>query len=203
VDDLVAAPVSGTERAAAWAEQLLERQGVVTRGGVAAEGVAGGFTGLYPVLNRLEEVGRVRRGYFVEGLGGAQFALPGAIDRLRAQGGPPVVALASTDPANPYGAMLDWPVVEAGRIGRIAGTYVVLVEGRLGAYLDGRKLRTFEAAHDDAIHPAVAALVEVGRRHRRFTIETVDGNPAAGGRWGAALTEHGFSPALRGLTLRL
>ena len=202
VEDLRVPEVSGTERATAWAEQLLERQGVVTRAGVAAEGVTGGFTALYPVLSRLEEVGRVRRGYFIEGLGGAQFALPGAIDRLRSRDGSPVVALASTDPANPYGSMLDWPAVESGRIGRIAGTYVVLSDGRLVAFLDGRRLRTIDIPDEDVINPAVAALAEVGRRHRRFTIETIDGLPAASGRWGAALSEHGFSPALRGLTLR-
>jgi ATP-dependent Lhr-like helicase len=112
---LPAADLDPTRRAVATAEVLLDRYGVVTRGSVIAEGVAGGFGAVYPVLKAAEESGRVRRGYFVEGLGAAQFALPGAIDRLRAQprraGDEPVPAIvvAATDPANPYGAALPWP----------------------------------------------------------------------------------------------
>ncbi|HEY8167181.1 MAG TPA: DEAD/DEAH box helicase, partial [Candidatus Limnocylindrales bacterium] len=107
---------SPTERRHALATRLLERQGIVTRDGVAGEGIAGGFGAVYPILRELEERGRVRRGYFVEGLGGAQFALPGAVDRLRAARGAAdagevarAVVLAMTDPANPWGAALPWP----------------------------------------------------------------------------------------------
>ena len=108
-------------RAKALAEQLLARHGVLTRPAVMAEGVAGGFSALYPVLKALEEAGRVRRGYFVAGLGGSQFALPGALDRLRAvreaaaddEGATAAAVLAATDPANPYGGVLPWPVPEA------------------------------------------------------------------------------------------
>ncbi len=100
---------------------------------VAAESIPGGFSGLYPVLARMEETGRVRRGYFVEGLGGAQFALPGAVDRLRqleaSQDG---AVLAATDPANPYGSALPWPQPAAGRAGRSAGAYVVMESGDPG-----------------------------------------------------------------------
>ncbi|MGY0231729.1 ATP-dependent helicase [Longispora urticae] len=106
-----------TRRAAALADALLERHGVLTRGAVMAENAPGGFAGVYPVLAGLEERGAARRGYFVEGLGAAQFAVPGAVDRLRAQGGGGgAVVLAATDPANPYGAALPWPerVVESG-----------------------------------------------------------------------------------------
>ncbi|MEO6142392.1 MAG: DEAD/DEAH box helicase, partial [Dermatophilaceae bacterium] len=114
-----------TVRSYAAAEVLLDRYGVVTRGSVVAEGVSGGFAGVYRVLAAAEESGRVRRGYFVEGLGAAQFATVGAVDRLRAQSRPlpdgpapsggggnghsPSVVLAASDPANPYGAALGWP----------------------------------------------------------------------------------------------
>ncbi|GIG56698.1 DEAD/DEAH box helicase [Longispora fulva] len=106
-----------TRRAAALADTLLERHGVLTRGAVMAENAPGGFAGVYPVLAGLEERGAARRGYFVEGLGAAQFAVPGAVDRLRAQGpGGGALVLAATDPANPYGAALPWPerAVESG-----------------------------------------------------------------------------------------
>src|SRR5207302_5465482 len=104
-----------TERAHAQALQLLDRHGVMTRESALAEGVEGGFAGVYPVLKALEESGRVRRGYFVAGLGAAQFALPGAVDRLRSYrdplpaGGDEAVVLAATDPAQPFGASLPWP----------------------------------------------------------------------------------------------
>jgi ATP-dependent helicase Lhr and Lhr-like helicase len=117
-----------TRRAAALAEALLDRHGVVTRGAVLAEGAPGGFAGVYPVLSALEERGGVRRGYFVEGLGAAQFAVPGAVDRLRSPASDSgAVVLAATDPANPYGAALPWPdrVVDTGEsplLGRRPGT---------------------------------------------------------------------------------
>ena len=128
----------------ALATALLERHGVVTRDAVAAEGVTGGFGAVYPVLREMEERGRVRRGYFVEGLGGAQFALPGAVDRLRAARRDAGTArsparrallLAATDPANPYGAALPWPRRPSGTSaapGRVAGAYVVLARRRAG-----------------------------------------------------------------------
>jgi len=118
-----------TVRSYATAEVLLDRYGVVTRGSVVAEGVSGGFAGVYRVLAAAEESGRVRRGYFVEGLGAAQFATTGAVDRLRAQSRPlpgelgpsardpaqrqdrppTALVLAASDPASPYGAALGWP----------------------------------------------------------------------------------------------
>src|SRR5207247_7389611 len=103
----------GTTWAAAWAQQLLARHGVLTREAVASEGTSGGFGVVYPVLKGMEEAGRIRRGYFVAGLGATQFALPGALDLLRSLRDEPetpeVVLLAATDPANPYGATLKWP----------------------------------------------------------------------------------------------
>ena len=111
-----------TRRLHAVAEQLLDRHGVLTRGAVVAERVPGGFAGVYPVLKAMEEAGRCRRGYFVDGLGGAQFAVPGAVDRLRtlteAPPQPLTQVLAAGDPANPYGAALPWPERAATADGR-------------------------------------------------------------------------------------
>ena len=164
------------------------------------ESVAGGFSGIYPVLSQLEEAGKVRRGYFVEGLGGAQFALPGAVDRLRAPSDDVVVALAATDPANPYGAALEWPTVEEGRIGRIAGSQVILANGSLVAFVDGRKVRMFDA--DPAlVHPVAAAIADIAARRGRATLHTVDGEPIAAAPLGRALTEFGFRHTHRGLRI--
>src|SRR5207253_10434351 len=129
-----------TERAHARAIMLLERHGVVSREAAAAEAIPGGFAAVSPVLRAMEEAGKVRRGYFVGGLAGAQFALPGAIDRLRAErpdapgfddesSGPDVVVMAALDPANPYGALLPWPDDATSRPRRAAGAQVVLVGG--------------------------------------------------------------------------
>jgi ATP-dependent Lhr-like helicase len=142
-----AAPPNETRRLTAVAEQLLARHGVLTRDAVAAEGVGGGFAALYPVLTAMEEAGRVRRGYFVAGLGGSQFADAGAVDRLRAlrdtsatpeeedAASVPAVVLAATDPANPYGAALPWPRLEGAPFMRAVGAHVVLVDGRLAAFV--------------------------------------------------------------------
>ena len=143
---------SATERLKALSEQLLRRHGVLTRDAVAFEGVAGGFPAVYPVLRALDEAGRIRRGYFVAGQGGLQFADPGALERLRASrdpdpGAPQAVVLAAADPANPYGAALPWPkTAEApgesetrpARLARAAGTHVVLVDGSLVATVSAR-----------------------------------------------------------------
>src|SRR5439155_10897813 len=129
---------TGTDRWHALAVSLLERHGVVTRESVMGEGVPGGFAAIYPVLRAMEEAGKLRRGYFVEGLGAAQFALPGAVDRLRAErtppDGPSVHVLAAADPANPYGATLSWP--SGKRLQRAAGAYLVLVDGEPALYLE-------------------------------------------------------------------
>ena len=133
-------PPTPTERTKALAEQLLARHGVLTRDAVAFEEVPGGFSAVYPVLRGLEETGRVRRGYFVAGRGGLQFAHPGALERLRArsdegEGAPLAVVLAAADPANPYGAALPWPKGDHARLQRAAGSHVVLVGGRLAAFV--------------------------------------------------------------------
>jgi ATP-dependent Lhr-like helicase len=134
-----------TEKLKALAEQLLKRHGVLTRDAVAFEEVPGGFAALYPVLKALEEAGRIRRGYFVAGLGGLQFADPGALDRLRVlrepdPDEPTALVLAAADPANPYGAALEWPKTEDARLARAAGPHVVLVDGAVAAVV-GRGAR--------------------------------------------------------------
>ena len=201
VRDLLEPSASPTERAYAQAGTLLQRHGVLTRESVVAEGWAGGFTGLYPVLRAMEEVGRIRRGYFVDGLGGSQFALPGAVDRLRAarevEG--PLVALAATDPANPYGAALPWPPEAEGRMARAAGAFVVVDSGELRLYLErgGRSLLT----HGDVSTEHVRALAAAAGRAGRIEVQKVDGTPVRQSPLARALLEAGFGQSPRGLTL--
>jgi ATP-dependent helicase Lhr and Lhr-like helicase len=191
-----------TEQLAARAAQLLERHGVVVREAVLSESVPGGFAGLYPVYSALEEAGRVRRGYFVDGLGGAQFALPGAVDRLRSTETASVV-LAAADPANPYGAAVTWPE-SAGRPTRRAGAYVVLEDGLPTVFVErgGRSLVTFATSAAESGRTA-RAVADMGRRHiGRITIERIDGDSVAESPLAAALLEAGFVQGYKGLTLR-
>jgi ATP-dependent helicase Lhr and Lhr-like helicase len=202
---------SPTERAHAAALQLLERQGVVTREAVKAEGTSGGFAGVYPVLRALEESGRARRGWFVAGLGAAQFALPGAVDRLRAQrtidddSRARVVVLAATDPAQPYGAALAWPERErsVARASRSAGAFVILVDGECAAYLErgGKALVIFDPA---SINRWAEALVDAHKQGRlnRVQIERIDDEPARSSPHAEALRAAGFADGYKGLTLR-
>jgi ATP-dependent Lhr-like helicase len=223
VHDIVGG-ASPTERGAALATQLLTRHGVVTRDAVAAEDVPGGFSGLYPVLVAMEESGRARRGYFVEGLGGAQFALPGATDRLRAaregDAAAPVV-LAATDPANAYGAALPWPDPPAAEVGvgpggkhqdrsrhrarRTAGAHVVLLDGHLACFVErgGRSLVTYTAEPGQlaAVAAALGTLVDE-RRVDRLSIQRIDGAPPDGQPIVAALQASGFADTPRGLVRR-
>jgi ATP-dependent Lhr-like helicase len=211
-------PPSTTERRAALASMLLERYGVVTRDAVAAEELSGGFGAVYPVLREMEERGRVRRGYLVEGLGGAQFALPGAIDRLRALRREPGmgrrldatgILLAATDPAQPFGAALPWPRDEArhrASPSRSAGAYVISVDGDLVLYLErgGRSLLTFAPFDDgETAEQALAALGGLTRdgRTRRIQVERIDGVAVASSPHRARLEAHGFRPGYRGLVL--
>jgi ATP-dependent Lhr-like helicase len=173
--------VSPTESATAVVGTLLERHGVLTRAAVRGEGVPGGFAGVYPVLRAMEESGRIRRGYFVTGLGGAQFALPGAVDRLRAfrdgeaEGQPGAVVLAATDPANPYGVALPWPVKGPQRA---AGAFVVLVGGAPSLYVErGGKglvaLRAYDGTWEDEAVAALGGLLAAGR-FKRLAVEHAD-----------------------------
>ncbi|MET0727836.1 MAG: DEAD/DEAH box helicase [Acidimicrobiales bacterium] len=200
---------TATEAAHARALQLLERYGVLTREAALGEGAEGGFAGVYPVLKALEERGQVRRGYFVAGLGAAQFAVPGAVDRLRAEREAPqddaAVVLAATDPAQPFGAAIPWPD-NGGRPARAAGALVVLAGGEVLAYLErgGHRLVRFPAAADDHRWArALAALVDRGR-FRSLELRTVDGVPVHEGptEVRAALEEAGFQQAYKGWTRR-
>ena len=202
-EHLVTGEVSDTERHAAWAHLLLDRYGVLTRTAIMSEGYPGGFSALYPLLSHLEETGRVRRGYFVEGLGGSQFALPGAVDRLRAEPKGELVVLAATDPANPYGAALPWPEVEGARLARDAGAYVFLWAGELIGYLDRGRRHLTVLLEDSSTYGNVGrALSEIAARHRRTTVNTVNGTPAPRSPLAPALAEWGFATAPKGLTYR-
>jgi ATP-dependent Lhr-like helicase len=200
-----------TVRAKATAEALLDRHGIVTRGAVMNEGIPGGFALAYKVLSTFEETGRARRGYFVDGLGGAQFGTGATVDRLRQftrddDALPELAALtlAATDPANPYGAALGWPATEGHRPGRKAGALVVLVDGRLAVYIErgGKTVLTFtgDPVVLGAAAVSLAATVRTGLG--RLRIERVDGEFAVGTPFGAALADAGFAPTPQGLRLR-
>ncbi|MGZ5404953.1 MAG: Lhr family helicase, partial [Nocardioides sp.] len=204
-----------TRRAKATAERLLDRHGVVTRGAVQSERTPGGFAAVYKVLSAFEDSGRCRRGYFVDGLGAAQFGTAGAVDRLRTFSDsrpdekPSATALAATDPANPYGAALPWPAGEGGhRPGRKAGALVVLVDGELTLYVErgGRTLLTW-SEEAEVLAPAAEALATAARRGHlgRLTVEKADGEHVLGrGQTPlrAALAAAGFITTPKGLRLR-
>jgi ATP-dependent Lhr-like helicase len=194
------------------AELLLERYGIVTRELVLAEGITGGFAALYDSFSQLETLGACRRGYFIEGLGGAQFALPGAVERLRAQrldeARAPLV-LAATDPAQPYGAALSWPKRdddERRRPARVAGAHVVLIGAELALYVEagGRGLASFAAPDEpERLRSALEALADSVRagRIRKLDLERIDGEPVVGSRHEPLLIELGFRAGPRKLTL--
>ncbi len=216
-----------THRAHALARTLLDRHGVVTRGAVAAEGVEGGFSAAYRVLSVFEESGQARRGYVVEGLGAAQFAMDGAVDRLRAidtarekpEGARPRTAvLAAADPANAYGAALPWPDpptvstdgsapgrAAAHKPGRKAGSLVVLVDGELVLYLErGGKTLLAWRTEGPMLDAAVEALAHATRRGMvgTLTVERANGSPVLGSPLGHALEAAGFHTTPRGLRMR-
>ena len=211
-----------TVRAHHQAELLLNRHGVLTRGAVAAEGVPGGFATLYKVLTAFEDAGRCQRGYFVESLGGAQFAVASTVDRLRSylDGVDPerpeyrAVVLAAADPANPYGAALPWPsrspTTSAARPGRKAGALVVLVDGELVWFLErgGRSLLSFADDDPDANHAAAVALADLVSTGRvnSILIERINSAPVLAPEVSStvvtALSDAGFARTPRGLRLR-
>ena len=214
VAELIGEARTPTERGHATAVALLERHGVVTREAVMAENLPGGFSGVYPVLKAMEEAGRARRGYFVAGLGAAQFALPGAVDRLRAEREPPeirgAVLLAAADPAQPYGAALPWPRRddEHSSVQRAAGAYLVLVDGDAVLYVErgGRSLVTLPAADDSevlvAALPALRELLPPSGPLRELVIERVDRDPVASSPLAESLRGIGFRQAYHGWVLR-
>jgi ATP-dependent Lhr-like helicase len=221
---LLPAPLADpTQRAHALAQTLLDRHGVVTRGAVQAERAPGGFAGVYRVLTAFEENGRTRRGYVVEGLGAAQFATDGAIDRLRAvhnaaertgapaaDGAPAAVVLAAADPANAYGAALPWPEAPAGpssghRPGRKAGSLVVLLDGELTVYLErgGKSLLSW-APDEDTLRLAAEALTRALHDGALpdLTVERINGEAALTSPLSVPFEAAGFHPTPRGLRLR-
>jgi ATP-dependent Lhr-like helicase len=196
---------SGTERASALAENLLTRHGIVTRETLRREDVPGGFTALYPVLRALEEAGRVRRGYFVSGLGGAQFAFRGAEGRLRAARERGAIVLAACDPANAYGATLPWPRGVEARFARTSGTFVVLWQGRLLAYV-GKGHATWTllcqgSEEDAAFVDAVQQWFERSS-DRAWIATTIDGEPATSSRRAPLFERAGFVKTGDGLLRR-
>jgi ATP-dependent Lhr-like helicase len=209
------------------AQQLLARHGVVTRDVTAIEQLPGGFSALYPVLRRLEETGRIRRGYFVAGLGAAQFAQPGAIDLLRdareERDEVVTVAMSATDPANPYGVLVPWPLrldeggeqppsSRSGQATRSAGARVVIVNGRLAAWIGRGDRQLIVCLPDDEpersrVGRALAReLVAMARRapegRRGWLIEDINGGPASQHPSSQFLIEAGFGATAMGLQLR-
>ena len=207
---------TSTERQTALARQIVERYGVLTREMVASEGIVGNFSGLYPILKAMEEAGKIRRGYFVAGLGAAQFAAPGAEDRLRDMERPKELhdeeedqlILAATDPANPYGAALRWPDSKGGRPQRVADARVLLSRGQLLGYLGrtGQSLVTFlpecEPDRASAIDGLMACLKKLSGAGEVIYLTKVDGEPPSETPLREALIEAGFAPSAKGYQLR-
>jgi ATP-dependent Lhr-like helicase len=218
-DDGTPEAAAGAERRRALAELLLERYGIVTREQVLAEGIKGGFALLYDSFNNLETLGVCRRGYFIEGMGGAQFALPGAVERLRAESErESTLVIAAADPAQPYGAALPWPrrEREQGRPGRVAGAYLVLLSDEPALYLErgGRSLLTLLdlsaaavagrfAEAGGPLRAALSALAEAVRAGKlpKVALERIDGEPAMASPLAETLVELGFHSGPRRLTL--
>ncbi len=191
----------------ALAELLLERQGIVTRDGVRAEGIPGGYAPVYRELRKLETLGVCRRGYFVEGLGGAQFALPGAVERLRERPQEEVaLVLAAADPAQPYGAALAWPKRSGARAARVAGALVVLLGGEPALFVErgGRSLVPLRDPEEAWLRCALTALVAHARRSglKRLAVERFDGEAVGETEAMPLLIEAGFLAGPRRAVLR-
>jgi ATP-dependent helicase Lhr and Lhr-like helicase len=195
----------------ALAELLLERHGIVTRDSVRAEGIPGGFGAVYGELRALETLGTCRRGYFVEGLGGAQFALAGAVERLRElrprEGEEPAaLVLAAADPAQPYGAALPWPKRAEARAARVAGAFVVLLGGEPALFVErgGRSLLPLRDPEPEWLRAALAELVAFVRRGgaKRLAVERFDGEPVTETSAMPLLLEAGFLAGPRRMVLR-
>ncbi len=203
-------PGHGPDRRA-LAELLLERHGIVTRDAVRGEGIQGGFGAVYGELRSLETLGLCRRGYFVEGLGGAQFALGGAVERLRelrpkeGEDAEPLV-LAAADPAQPYGAALPWPKRSGARAARVAGAQVVLLGGEAALFVErgGRSLVPLRDPEEGWLREALAALVEHVRERglKRLAVERFDGEPVGDSEIMPLLLEAGFVAGPRRAVLR-
>jgi ATP-dependent helicase Lhr and Lhr-like helicase len=197
----------------ALAELLLERQGIITRDGVRGEGIPGGYGAVYGELRALETLGVCRRGYFVEGLGGAQFALPGAVERLRElrpreDEEPEALVLPAADPAQPYGAALPWPKRADGRAARVAGAQVVLLGGEPVLFVErgGRSLVPLRDPEEGWLRVALSALVEHvkkgGGTKKRLAVERFDSEPVGETEIMPLLLEAGFLAGPRRAVLR-
>jgi ATP-dependent helicase Lhr and Lhr-like helicase len=195
----------------ALAELLLERQGIVTRDGVRGEGIPGGYGAVYGQLRALETLGVCRRGYFVEGLGGAQFALSGAVERLRElrrrdDEEPEPLVLAAADPAQPYGAALAWPKRAGSRAARVAGAQVVLLGGEPALFVErgGRSLVPLREPEESWLRAALGALVAHVKRRagKRLAVERFDGRPVGETEIMPLLLEAGFLAGPRRVVLR-
>jgi ATP-dependent Lhr-like helicase len=208
-------PVSQTEWSTSVAQQLLSRYGVLTREVAGAEGIYGGFSAVYDVLKALEDAGRIRRGYFVGGVGATQFALPAALELMRSlrdePDDPEVVLLAATDPANPFGTMLKWPelgIEGAGRgATRTVGAQVILVNGHLAAYLSkgGRQILAWlpeDEPQRSAIARPLARQLAAMARLGGLIIAEVSGAPAGDHPLAPFLVEAGFNPSAMGFMMR-
>jgi ATP-dependent Lhr-like helicase len=218
VESLFRGVPDGPERRRTLAELLLERYGIVTREQVLAEGIRGGFALLYDTFAKLETLGVCRRGYFIEGMGGAQFALPGAVERLRAtpgallerhsvgDGDKSARVMAAADPAQPYGAALPWPKRDGQdrRPSRVAGAYVVSVDEDPVLYLErgGRGLITL-TVEQSSLRAGLGALADAVRAARvpKLALERIDGEPAIACELAHTLVELGFHTGPRRLTL--
>jgi ATP-dependent Lhr-like helicase len=206
---------SEAERRVALVERLLLRHGVLVREAIKAEGIEGGFSSIYEVLKAMEDAGRVRRGYFVEGLGAAQFVEPGSDERLRAEREPrtkpDALVLASTDPASPWGLSLPWPAHQGPRPMRAVGANVVVRnDGRVLAWLARKEhsLVTFFRESDserdedaDLVAAALARPLERGER-RALLVSQADGRDVRDTALGAALLRRGFQSTARGVLKR-
>jgi ATP-dependent Lhr-like helicase len=207
------ATANDTQRANALAQQLLTRYGVVTREAPALENIFGGFSAVYPVLRAMEDAGRIRRGYFVAGLGATQFASAGAIDLLRAlrdePDTPEAIMLAATDPANPYGAIVKWPESPY-TLSRSVGANVILVNGLMACYVSRGEKQLFLFLPEDEpgrgmvareVAKRLAAIVREGRR-RALLLAEINDEPASRSPLASFLVEEGFVPTAMGLQLR-
>jgi ATP-dependent Lhr-like helicase len=221
IADRAAGNVSPTEWSTATAQQLLSRYGVLTREVAGAEGIAGGFSAVYDVLKAMEDAGRIRRGYFVGGVGATQFALPAALELMRSLKDPrdeaEIVVLAATDPANPYGTMLKWPGAGDGESSggrgptRSVGSLVVLVNGSLAAYVarGGRQLLVFLPDDEPgrtivgrALAARLATLARTEEGRGGLLISEINGVPAADHPLAPFLADSGFSPSAMGFQMR-
>jgi ATP-dependent Lhr-like helicase len=213
--------VSPTEWSTATAQQLLSRYGVVTREVAGAEGIEGGFSAVYDVLKAMEDAGRIRRGYFVAGVGAMQFALPAALELMRsfknAGDDPDTVVLAATDPANPYGTMLKWPPLNAADSSagrgptRTVGAGVILVNGALAAYVPrgGRQLIAYlpedepaRSAVGRALATRLAAMARGEDARGGLLVSEINGSPTADHPLAPFLIDAGFHASAMGFQMR-